>query len=132
MAQLVHNPQRHIYPAHAKTLDCSIFSTCITINSNEPSSISLQLYYGSRQSLMLIHLPLSTGEADRQKLTNPIKVVWLLCWTDLPTLSAPRSGSDLRMFWKRLARSLGGVFQDRRKSSAYKRGLYFLAKACLK
>lgn len=41
--------------------------------------------------------------------------------TYLPTLSAPRSGSDLRMWWKSSACSLGGIFQDRRKSSAYMR-----------
>lgn len=38
--------------------------------------------------------------------------------THLPTLSAPRSGSDLRMWWKRSAGPLGGVFQHRRNSSA--------------
>lgn len=69
---------------------------------------------------------LTTTKQDMQKVTNlkykdNIKTV--RCWTYLPTLSAPRSGSDLRMLWKRSARSLGGVFQDRRKSSAYRRRL---------
>jgi len=44
----------------------------------------------------------------------------------LPTLSAPLSGSDFRMWWKCFALSLGGVFQDRRKSSAYRAGQHIL------
>lgn len=36
----------------------------------------------------------------------------------LPTRSAPRSGSDLRMSWKYFARSLGGVFHNLWNSSA--------------
>lgn len=43
---------------------------------------------------------------------------------DLPTLSAPRSGSDFRMLWKWSARSLGGVFHARLNSSAYIKNVF--------
>lgn len=56
------------------------------------------------------------------------KISFKFC-TYRPTLSAPRSGSDLRIWWKSSARSLGGVFQDRRKSSACHR-TFVLVREC--
>lgn len=59
----------------------------------------------------------TTSNSTRRKIWRYTRRPAILR-THLPTLSAPRSGSDLRMWWKCCAWSLGGVFQQRRKSSA--------------
>lgn len=83
---------------------CDTSVILIIVNGNKPSNITLQ------NSSLRIHVKSYKDDVSRE-----------MFWTYLPTLSAPRSGSDLRMWWKSSACSLGGVFQDRRKSSAYRR-----------
>lgn len=53
-------------------------------------------------------------------------VVIIILFTHLPTRSAPRSGSDLRIQWKYSAQSLGGVLLSLWNSSAWKTNSYWL------
>lgn len=73
MARVVHNPQRHVYPARAKKYFAPAFSLHVSQSTAMSPVVSpFSCIIISLQSSMLFNLPLNTREAGRQKCTNLI------------------------------------------------------------